>query len=144
MCAGGRYDGLVEQLGGKATPALGFALGMERTILLVQKTFQESAENRLHIYFVSDTEQTFKSALKLSDQLRDALPHLRIMIHCGGGSFKNQLKKADKSGALYALILGEQEQLTNSITLKALREAIPQQTFLQSELILRLSESLAI
>ena len=142
VCAGGRYDGLVEQLGGKTTPALGFAIGMERTILLVQKIHQQAFSPPLHIYFVTDSEKTFKTALKIADQLRDQLPKLRILLNCGGGSFKNQLKKADKNGALYALILGDQEQQNNAITLKSLREDIPQQTLSQTDLIAHLTKTL--
>jgi histidyl-tRNA synthetase len=144
VCAGGRYDGLVEQLGGKPTPALGFAMGMERTILLVQKVHPDSFATRLHIYFITDSENTFKTGLVLADHLRDQFPGLRLLMHCGGGSIKNQLKKADKSNALFALILGEQEQQNQSITLKPLREPTPQQTFLQSELVVRLGERLTV
>ena len=142
VCAGGRYDGLVEQLGGKTTPALGFAIGMERTILLVQKIHQQALSPPLHIYFVTDSEKTFKIALKIADQLRDQLPELRILMNCGGGSFKNQLKKADKNGALYALILGDQEQQNNAITLKSLRKDIPQQTLSQTDLTAHLTKTL--
>lgn len=135
VCAGGRYDGLVEQLGGKPTPALGFAIGLERIVLLAQKINSSATATPLHVYFITDSEATFKEALVLSNQLRDALPHLRLMLHCGGGSFKNQLKKADKSGALLAFILGEQEQQTKSVAVKSLRENSPQQVVAQSELI---------
>lgn len=129
VCAGGRYNGLVEQLGGKPTPALGFAIGMERIVLLVQKTNPSIPSLPLDIYFITDSESTFIEALTISNDLRDGLPNLRLLLHCGGGSIKNQLKKADKSGALYALILGEQEWETSTITLKSLRENLPQETF---------------
>jgi len=135
VCAGGRYDGLVEQLGGHPTPALGFGMGMERVILLVQKIQSHRAPSPLHAYFVTDSEDTFKKALKLSVELRHQLPSLRLIVHCGGGGFKSQLKKADKSGALYALILGEQEQQNHTITLKSLRSEDPQQTIPQNELV---------
>jgi histidyl-tRNA synthetase len=129
VCAGGRYDGLVEQLGGKPTPAIGFALGMERTILLVQQ-LQSSLQSDLdpHIYFISDGNAAFKSAINIADFLRDQLPGLRLVMHCGGGAFKNQFKKADKSGAQIALIVGEQELQNDAITIKFLREQTDQVT----------------
>jgi histidyl-tRNA synthetase len=123
VCAGGRYDGLVEQLGGKPTPAIGFALGMERTLLLVQQ-IQKNLTQCLapHIYFITDSDAAFKSALKLADSLRDQLPGLRIVMHCGNGTFKNQFKKADKSGAQLALIIGAEELQKKVISVKFLRD----------------------
>jgi len=108
----------------------------------VQKIHQQAFSPPLHIYFVTDSEKTFKIALKIADQLRDQLPKLRILLNCGGGSFKNQLKKADKNGALYALILGDQEQQNNAITLKSLRKDIPQQTLSQTDLTAHLTKIL--
>ncbi len=140
VCAGGRYDGLVEQLGGKSTPGLGFAIGMERMVLLAQQLNPSLNTTPLHFYFITDSEETFKHALKISDQLRAALPGLNLLLHCGGGSIKNQLKKADKSGARYALILGEQEQLENSIVIKSLRNDAGQESVSQSGLIDRLNK----
>ncbi len=135
VCAGGRYDGLVQQLGGKPTPALGFAFGMERTLLLVQQTdHNHTAESELHGYLVTDGEDSFASGLKLANYLRTKVPGLKLIMHCGGGSVKNQFKKADKSGALFAIIVGEHEIKTRSVTLKNLREDIPQQTLYQDEL----------
>jgi histidyl-tRNA synthetase len=127
ICAGGRFDGLVDQLGGKPTPAIGFALGMERTILLVQQIKQDLIQLASpHIYFITDNDAAFKSAIKIADALRDQLPGLRIMMNCGNGTFKNQFKKADKSGAKIALILGEQELQNNVVAVKFLRENIEQ------------------
>jgi len=134
VCAGGRYDGLVEQLGGKATPALGWALGMERTILLMQQ-LQAITTPEVDIYFMSDSENTFAKALSITHGLHKTYPTLRILLHCGGGSLKNQFKKADKSGARLALILGEQELQQNAVTLKYLRENLPQRLLTQEELI---------
>lgn len=135
ICAGGRYDSLVEQLGGKATPALGFAFGMERTMLLVQQDdHNHKAESQLHAYLVTDGEESFVAGLKLASYLRKNVPGLKIVLHCGGGNLKSQFKKADKSGALYAIIMGEHEIKTRSVTLKSLREDIPQQTLYQDEL----------
>jgi len=135
VCAGGRYDSLVQQLGGKPTPALGFSIGMERTILLLQQTaYKAKAEALLHAYLIYDGEASFESALKLASYLRSKVPSLHLILHCGGGSMKNQFKKADKSGALYAIIVGEHEIKTRSVSLKNLREDIPQQSLYQDEL----------
>lgn len=121
VCSGGRYDGLVEQLGGKPTPGLGFAFGMERLILLMQET-QTFPTKAADLYLMTDNETTFQEGLLLANALRIALPHCCIIQHCGGGAFKNQFKKADKSGATYALILGEEELKNGRIAIKPLRE----------------------
>jgi histidyl-tRNA synthetase len=135
VCAGGRYDGLVEQLGGKPTPALGFAFGMERTILLMQQTDQNhKTEAVLHAYLITDGETAFIAGLKLAKYLHAKVHGLRLVLHSGGGNLKNQFKKADKSGAQFALIIGEHELKTHSVSLKSLRENIPQQTLYQDEL----------
>lgn len=135
VCAGGRYDGLVEQLGGKPTPALGFAAGMERMILMMMQNHTKyTTESILHAYLITDGEKAFVAGLKLANYLRNKCHTLRIMQHCGNGSIKNQFKKADKSGAQYAIIIGEHELKTNSVSLKNLREEIPQQTLYQDEL----------
>lgn len=128
VCAGGRYDGLVEQLGGKATPALGFAIGMERTVLLLQQLQVQPIEQTVDIYFITDGDQAFETGLVLSEQLR---PGLNVLQNCGGGSFKSQFKKADKSGARLALILGEEELQNGTVTIKYLREDRPQETINQ-------------
>ncbi len=122
VCAGGRYDGLVEQCGGKATPATGCALGLERLLELVQQQSEDGKDAAFapHLYLVLD-EACQQSGLELAETLRDALPGLRIHSHCGGGGFKAQFKKADKSGAMYALILGPDEQQSGTIGLKPLR-----------------------
>ena len=135
VCAGGRYDYLIQQLGGKSTPALGFSIGMERTILLMQETtYKAKAEAALHAYLIYDSEATFEAALKLAAYLRSKVPSLHLVLHCGGGNIKNQFKKADKSGAQYAIIIGEHELKTRSASLKNLREDIPQQSLYQDEL----------
>lgn len=135
VCAGGRYDGLVQQLGGKSTPAVGFSFGMERTILLMQQsTKNHKANYDLHAYFITDSEISFAAALKTANYLRTKAPGLRLLLHCGGGSLKNQFKKADKSGAQYAIILGEHELKTHSLALKNLREDLPQQSLFPDEL----------
>lgn len=135
VCAGGRYDGLVEQLGGKSTPAVGFSFGMERTLSLMQQSDHNyKYETGLHAYVITDGDAAFAAGLKLANYLRTKVHGLRIMMHCGGGNIKNQFKKADKSGALYAIILGEHELKTHSVSFKSLREDLPQQTLYQDEL----------
>lgn len=136
VCGGGRYDSLVEQLGGKPTPAAGFSIGMERAILLMQHESQPDLEKQkhLHAYLITDGEHSFVGGLKLANYLRTNVKNLRLLLHCGGGSIKNQFKKADKSGAQYAIIIGEHEMKTHSVSLKFLREDLPQQTLYQDEL----------
>lgn len=129
VCAGGRYDGLVEQLGGKPTPAVGFAMGMERLVLLLQEleVIPEDVNQQVDVYLVA-VGDVGAAAVQLGEKLRDELPYLRLMTHCGGGSFKSQMKKADKSGAGVALILGEDEAQQGQVTIKHLREEKEQQT----------------
>jgi len=119
ICAGGRFDGLVEQLGGKATPSAGFAIGLERLLELVRENLP--TENRPHIYLILVGEEAQKNGVLLAEQLRDAIPVLRIMTNCGGGSFKSQFKKADKCGAQLALVLGEDEVAQKTVSVKFLR-----------------------
>ncbi|MCD6039086.1 MAG: hisS [Gammaproteobacteria bacterium] len=135
VCAGGRYDGLVEQLGGKRTPALGFAMGLERILLMVQQVAKKSMINKPDVYFITEGEDALKLAFKLADTVRNGMPKLRVILHCGGGSLKNQFKKADKSGAEVVLILGEQELKEKKISLKLLRKSMPQVSILQDDLI---------
>ncbi|MBK1701841.1 histidine--tRNA ligase [Thiococcus pfennigii] len=120
VCAGGRYDGLVEQLGGRATPAVGFAMGVERLIGLIEQAGSASAQS-LDAYLVAVGEAAQARALQIAEDLRDACPGLRLMCHCGGGSFKSQFKKADRSGARYALVLGEAELAAGVVGVKPLR-----------------------
>ena len=136
VCAGGRYDGLVEQLGNKKVPAVGFALGIDRLILLLEtlQKFPEDIDNFIDIYWVAAGEKAALKAQQLSEQLRDQLPDIRMQLHCGGGSFKSQLKKADKSGARIALILGEDEVDSGTIVIKDLRQGIDQQVISQVDI----------
>ncbi|CAG9424104.1 histidine--tRNA ligase [Providencia alcalifaciens] len=133
VCAGGRYDGLVEQLGGRATPAVGFAMGMERMVLLVQEVNPEfTADTSVaDVYLASFGENSQQAALLVAEKVRDELPTLRLMTNHGGGNFKKQLARADKQGAKIALILGEDEINNSQVTLKDLRtgeqETISQQ-----------------
>jgi len=136
VCAGGRYDGLVEQLGGKPTKGVGFAMGVERLILmletldLVPGTVGAGAD----IYVMGMGEAGEAAALKVSEDLRDALTERTIVSHCGAGSFKSQMKKADRSGARYALILGDNEVSSGTVSLKPLRTEEEQRSIPQDAL----------
>jgi histidyl-tRNA synthetase len=134
VCAGGRYDGLIAQLGGKASHAIGFALGVERLIDLLDTPERFDEAVRPHAYFIQVGEAAARQGAVLAEQLRDALPDLRLVNHCGGGSFKSQFKRADKSGADWALILGDDEARDGVIGLKPLRKEGEQLTLKQAEL----------
>lgn len=143
VCAGGRYDGLVEQLGGHNTPAVGFAMGLERMVLLVQAVNPDFVSETAvtDIYLASFGEGSQVAAMMLAEQIRDSLPDVRIMTNYGGGNFKRQLSRADKNGARIALILGEDEIANGTVTVKELATG-EQQTLAQSGLSARLSELL--
>ncbi|PRD35764.1 UNVERIFIED_CONTAM: hisS [Trichonephila clavipes] len=128
VCAGGRYDGLVAQLGGQATPAVGFAIGLERLVLLLEALRPGTPEADADVFVMAPGEGGGIAAISLAEQLRDALPALRIVYNCGGGSFKSQFRKADKSGARLALILGEEEVANGTVGIKWLRETRDQLT----------------
>jgi len=130
VCAGGRYDGLVAQLGGRETPAVGFALGIERLVELLgtaEASIDASAASPLDAYLVAVGEHAQREAPLLAERLRDLAPGLRLLTHCGGGSFKSQFKRADKSGARFALVVGEGELERGLIGVKPLRGAGDQQ-----------------
>lgn len=126
VCSGGRYDGLVEQLGGEPTPAIGWALGEERLVELLRVQNGEVPAVPPDVYFVIAGERAEAEGLGIAERLRDALPSVRIEMNCGGGSFKSQLKRADKSGAAWALILGDGETEKRVAGLKSLRVEAPQ------------------
>ena len=133
VCAGGRYNGLVEQLGGRPVPAVGCAMGLERLILLLQTLdkIPESIESKLDVYIlaVGTMNGVVEGyALAVGNQLRERFKGIRCLNHCGGGNFKSQMKKADKSGAALAIILGEDEVATQTISIKYLRDDNPQIT----------------
>ncbi len=129
VCAGGRYDGLVAQLGGPATPAAGFALGIERLLALLDDEARSGLVKRTaDAYLILAGDEAMAPGMVLAESLRDAIPALRLVVNCGGGSFKNQFKKADRSGAALALILGEDELATDRVTVKYLRQQRPQET----------------
>src|SRR5262249_7906005 len=126
VCAGGRYDGLVEQLGGRPTPGAGYAIGIDRVVLLHEALNREFVDDAVDGYcVVLDAAQT-SWALAVCQQLREALPGVRIRFG-SGGKLKNQMKRADASGARWALIVGEDEVANNAMTLKWLRDDVPQE-----------------
>ena len=134
LCAGGRFDGLVEQLGGKMVPAAGFALGVERLVALMQELSVVIPENNPHAYFVMMGDAGSQRGIQLAEELRSALPQLQLVTNCGGGSFKSQFKRADKSGAQVVLVLGDEELSNNTIGVKDLRAGAEQETVAQSEI----------
>jgi histidyl-tRNA synthetase len=140
VCAGGRYDGLVEQLGGKATPAIGFAIGLERLLSLIEAQTGLLAPPAPHAYLLVAGELAALAGVKLAESLRDALPGLRLVMNCGGGGFKAQFKRADKSGARVALMLGDDELAKNVVGVKFLREDRAQQEVSMDNLAASLRE----
>jgi histidyl-tRNA synthetase len=135
VCAGGRYDGLVEQLGGKATQGVGFAMGLERIVLMLQTLeLDKNLVEMVDIYVTAMDGSVELYARQISEALRDALPQIKVMNHCGGGNFKKQMKRADQSGASIALIIGQDEMALQQVTVKYLREKKPQETVLIKEL----------
>lgn len=130
VCAGGRYDGLVSMLGGKATPGVGFAMGVERLVLLLEtlQLLPADLNRAADVYICAFGEAAELAALALVERLRDELPGLRLLLNSGGGSFKSQFKKADKSGARYALILGDDELAGRVVGCKPLRDDSEQQS----------------
>ena len=120
VCAGGRYDGLIEQIGGKPAPACGFAMGVERLLALLEENAFQPPRVAPDVYLVHQGEAASKFAMAAAEQLRDQ--GLHVLLHCGGGSFKSQMKKADASGARHALIVGDDEAGAGEVSLKPLRE----------------------
>ena len=120
VCAGGRYDGLVGQLGGKPTPACGFAMGVERLIALIKESGGEPSAPAPDVYVVHQGDEAARLAFRVAEGLRNE--GIDVLLHCGGGSFKSQMKKADSSGATFAVIIGDDEAATGEAQLKALRE----------------------
>ncbi|MCE7648057.1 histidine--tRNA ligase [Vibrio fluvialis] len=133
VCGGGRYDGLVEQLGGKATPAVGFAMGLERLVLMMETLGNTDVRRNVDVYMVTVGEGTLTAGMKLVEQLREQVPGLRVMTHFGGGNFKKQFKRADKVGAAVALVLGENEVAEKTVVLKDLAGG-EQETISQTEI----------
>ena len=136
VCGGGRYDGLVEQLGGHATQGVGFAMGLERLVLLVQEVNKEIALPQVvDLYLVYAGEGTTLNAFQIAEQIRTELPQVRVMTHCSGGKFQKQFKRADKIEAKYALVIGESEVQAKTVVVKDLRNGAEQITISQADLI---------
>lgn len=121
VCSGGRYDGLVEKLGGRSTPAIGWAMGIERFVALYEACGGEAPAMDADVYVVAVGDGALEQAFAIAEELRDKVADIRLEVNLGGGSFKSQLKRADKSNAEYALILGEQEIAKKCVGLKPLR-----------------------
>ena len=133
ICAGGRYDGLIEQLGGQAVPGVGFALGLERLVAMLAAAGQPAAEPAPHAYLIAVGDAAQRHGLALAERLRDLSPDLRLRMNCGGGGFKPQFRRADASGARFALILGEAEVAAGTVAIKPLRAAETEQLTLPSD-----------
>ena len=126
ICSGGRYDGLVAQLGGRDTPAIGWALGIERVVELMEQEGCQQPHRLPHGYLVMAGEEARRRGLSVAEMLRAQAPGVRLSMDCAGGSLKSQLRRADRSGARLALILGEDELATEQLSVKRLREDVPQ------------------
>jgi histidyl-tRNA synthetase len=135
VCAGGRYDGLVSQLGGKATPACGFAMGIERLLALMEEQGVSMDTPKPDVYFVTFGADAEEKGIHLAEMLREQIPALQLINNCGAGSFKSQMKRADKSSASFALILGENELNEESIALKSLRTSDEQEMVAFDQLV---------
>lgn len=134
VCSGGRYDGLVEKLGGKPTPAVGWAMGIERFVALYEACGGEAPADDADVYVVAVGDNTLEQAFAIAEQLRDEVAGIKVELNLGGGSFKSQLKRADKSNAAFALILGEQEIAEKRAGLKPLRSTEDQSSVAFDEL----------
>lgn len=142
VCSGGRYDGLVEKLGGRATPAVGWAMGMERFVALYEECSGETPAADADVYLVAVGDAALRQAFVIAEELRDRIAGIRVDLNLGGGSFKSQLKRADKSNATYALILGDQEIAESKIGLKPLRSTEDQISVAMHELAATLAARL--
>ena len=142
VCSGGRYDGLVEKLGGRATPAVGWAMGLERFVALYEECGGETPATDADVYIVAVGDAALRKAFTITEELRDKIDGIRVDLNLGGGSFKSQLKRADKSNAAYALILGDQEIAESKIGLKPLRSTEVQISVAMHELATTLAARL--
>ena len=133
VCGGGRYDGLVEQMGGRGSPGVGFAMGLDRLALMLAEKMESSGV--ADVYVVSQGAEARRAAMQVAEEVRTGVRGLRVMVHCGDGKFKAQLKKADASGARLALVLGEEEVANASIGVKMLRESGDQITCSRDKLV---------
>ncbi|QQS53142.1 MAG: histidine--tRNA ligase [Candidatus Competibacteraceae bacterium] len=133
ICAGGRYDGLIEELGGQAVPGVGFAMGLERLVAMLAAAGYAGTDPTPQVYLIAVGDAAQRYGLALAERLRDQLPTLRLRMHCGGGGFKAQFRRADHSGAQFALILGEDEANTGTVSVKPLRETQGEQHVLTQD-----------
>ncbi|MDH4106977.1 MAG: histidine--tRNA ligase [Gammaproteobacteria bacterium] len=140
VCSGGRYDGLVEKLGGRPTPAIGWAMGMERLVGLYEACGGRAPAADPHVFIVAAGQAALAAGFGLAEQLRDGIAGIRIELNLGGGSFKAQLKRADKSGAAYALVLGEAELAQRTVGLKPLRSDADQENVAMDKVVARLAK----
>lgn len=136
VCAGGRYDNLVSQLGGKPTPAVGFAMGIERLVLLIESIrASEEFLAKADVYITAPSESAQIPAMQLAEALRDELPELAVVLHCGGGNMKKQMKKADASGAKLAIVFDDNDAHKEQLVIKYLRDEKPQQQLNYEQLV---------
>lgn len=141
VLAGGRYDGLVAQLGGKDTPAVGFAMGIERIVLMLETLgLTDDIAPEVDVYVTAMGDNCIAEAMKVATQLRQDLPSLKVMSHCGGGNFKKQMKRADKSGAQFAIIIGENELANNQVAIKPLRNNNEQELVAREALAAKIAQ----
>jgi histidyl-tRNA synthetase len=142
VCGGGRYDGLVEQLGGKPNYAAGFSMGCERLIAMLHDQGKADSESGCDVYLLMRGENSVARAQQIAESIRDQMPGLELVVHAGAGSFKSQMRKADKSGARIALILGESEIEAGTVAVKFLREDRAQAEISQSDVVTQLASLL--
>jgi histidyl-tRNA synthetase len=142
VCSGGRYDGLVEKLGGRPTPAIGWAMGIERFVALFEASGGEAPSGDVDVYVAALGEGTLEKAFEIAETLRDDVAGIRVEVNLGGGSFKSQMKRADKSGAEFALVLGETELAEARVGLKPLRSTDEQVPVALNELARVLADKL--
>jgi len=144
ICAGGRFDGLVEYLGGRPTPAIGFALGLERLITLLEADNCEPPGSGPQVYLVLGGEQGIRCGMVFAEELRETVPGLRLQTNCGGGSFKSQFKRADRSSAGVALVIGDDEAASGQVAFKPLRGEGEQEVLTRQEVAGRLRQVLGL
>jgi len=144
VCAGGRYDGLIEQLGGKANHAVGFAMGIERLLALIETLGNVPVTRTVDVYMIRVGDAAEREGLRFAEVVRNEAPGLKLQVNCGGGSFKSQFRKADKSGAEYAVILGDDEVSRGEVGVKSLRHQQEQQTLSRQQTIAFLREQLML
>ena len=142
VCAGGRYDGLIEQLGGKPNFAVGFAMGIERLLALIEVSGNIPQTRMVDVFMIRVGDAAEREGLRFAEIIRNEVPGLKLQVNCGGGSFKSQFKKADKIGAEYAIILGDDEISRGEFSIKSLRSEQGQKTLTQEQMIIFLQEFL--